>query len=399
MTGSPSCHFVVPLAGEASGQTLAAAHRVTSSVVPGSERPIDAAHARATEARTHYAPAEPRALGVIALLAAAAILWVVLPVGIGVLIGMLLAFTLYHPYKPLARRTGHPALVAAGTTAVATIAVAGTLAAFGYVLILQGVAVLSTVPKALGPGGGGEAFVQKALAPVAFLGLHPADVATRLRNALGGIASTLAGWAAQALGFAIDGVLAIFFMAMTMYYVLRNWTELARRAEYLMPINPHHTRRLMREVRRIGRIVVVGNFGTAIIQGIVSGIGYAIGHLPEPVFFGGMTAIASLVPVFGTLLVWVPAGLMLVLTGHVGYGIFVLIWGSLAVVGVCDYFVRPKLVGRGETMSIWMTFVSLFGGIKLFGFIGFLLGPLLVGVSVSALRLYGRARRFRLGLS
>lgn len=372
---------------------------MTSSVVPGSERPIDAAHARATEARTHYAPAEPRALGVLALVAAAAILWIMLPVGIGVLIGMLLAFTLYHPYKPLARRTGRPALVAFGTTAAATIGVAGTLGAFMYVLILQGIAVLQTVPKALAPGGGGEAFLQKALAPVAFLGLHPADVATRLRDALGGIATTLAGWAAQALGFAIEGVLAIFFMAMTMYYVLRHWTELARKAESLMPINPRHTRRLMREMRRLGRTVVVGNFGTAIIQGVVAGVGYAIAKLPEPIFFGGMTAIASLVPVFGTLLVWVPAGLALVLMGHVGSGAFELIWGSLAVVGVCDYFVRPKLVGRGETMSTWMTFVSLFGGLKLFGFVGFLLGPLLVGVSVSILRLYGRARRFRLGLS
>jgi len=365
----------------------------------GSERPIDAAHARANEAVTHYAPAEPRALGVLALIAVALILWVVLPVGIGVLVGALLAFTLHHPYKPLVRRTKRPVLVAVVTTATATIVVAGTLGAFIYVLILQGIAVLGTVPKALAPGGGGAAFVQKALAPVTFFGLQPAEVLDRIRDALGSIATTLAGWAAQALGFAVDGVLAIFFMSITMYYVLRHWTELARRAQRMVPINPHHTRRLMREMRRLGRIVVIGNFGTAVIQGIVAGIGYVIAHMPQPVFFGGMTAVASLVPVFGTMLVWVPAGLVLVFTDHVGAGIFLLVWGSVAVVGVCDYIVRPKLVGRGETMSTWLTFVSLFGGLKLFGFVGFLLGPLLVGVSVSILRLYERTRRFRLGLS
>jgi predicted PurR-regulated permease PerM len=372
---------------------------VTSGVGHGSEPHIDAAHLRAHEARAHYAPAEPRSLGVIAIVAVAVILWVVLPVGIGVLIGALLAFTLYHPYKPLARRTRHPALVAAGTTTVATIAVAGTLGAFVYVLVLQGIAVLATVPKVFAPGGAGESFVKKALAPIAFLGLRPAEVAMRIRGALGGIAATLASWAAQALGYAIDGLLAIFFMAITLYFVLRHWTALARRAEYVMPINPHHTRRLMREMRRLGRTVLVGNFGTALIQGIVAGVGYAIARLPQPVFFGAITALVSLVPVFGTLLVWVPAGLVLVFTGHVGSGIFELIWGSLAVVGVCDYFVRPKLVGGGETMSTWLTFVSLFGGLKLFGFVGFLLGPLLVGMSVAALRVYERARRFRLGLS
>lgn len=374
---------------------------MTTGVAPTPEeqRPLDAAHARAREALTHYAPAEPRALGVMALVAVALILWVLLPVGIGVLIGALLAFTLHHPYKPLVRRTGRPVLVAVGATTAATAAVAGTLGAFIYVLILQGITVLGTVPKLLAPGGGGAAFVQKALAPVALVGLRPEQVVNQIREALGGIATTLAGWAAQALGFAVDGMLAIFFMAMTMYYVLRNWTSLARRAQRMVPINPHHTRRLLRELRRLGRTVVIGNFGTAVIQGVVAGIGYVIAHLPQPVFFGGMTAIASLVPVFGTMLVWVPAGLVLAFTGHVGGGIFLLTWGSLAVVGVCDYVVRPKLVGRGEAMSTWLTFVSLFGGLKLFGFVGFLLGPLLAGVSVSILRLYERSRRFRLGLS
>jgi predicted PurR-regulated permease PerM len=365
----------------------------------GSERPIDAAHARANEAVTHYAPAEPRALGLLAIAAVAVLLWLVLPVGIGILVGALLAFTLHHPYKPLVRRTKRPVLMALALTAATTIVVAGTLGAFLYVLVLQGIAVLATVPKALAPGGGAAVFVQKALSPLSIVGISPEEVVNRIREALGAIATTLAGLAAQALGFALDGVLAIFFMAMTMYFVLRHWTEIAIRVQRMLPINPHHTRRLMREIRRLGRTVVIGNFGTAVIQGIVAGTGYVIAHLPEPVFFGGMTAVASLVPVFGTMLVWVPAGLVLIFMHHLGAGIFLLVWGSVAVVGVCDYIVRPKLVGRGETMSTWLTFVSLFGGLKLFGFVGFLLGPLLAGISVSILRLYERTRRFRLGLS
>ena len=386
------------VAEDGTGRSLARAHRVTSGVTPEEQRPLDAAHARAREALAHYAPAEPRALGILAIAAVAVILWIVLPVGIGVLVGALLAFALHHAYKQLVRRTDRPVLVALALTAAATLVVAGTLGAFIYVLVLQGVAVLATVPRALAPGGGGAVFVQN-LSPLALLGIHPEEVVNRIRDALGAIATTLAGWAAQALGIALDGLLAIFFMSMTMYFVLRHWNEIARRAARMLPINPHHTRRLMREIRRIGRVVVIGNFGTAVIQGVVAGIGYVIARLPQPVFFGGMTAVASLVPVFGTMLVWVPAGLALVFAGHLGSGVFLLVWGSLAVVGVCDYFVRPKLVGRGETMSTWLTFVALFGGLKLFGFVGFLLGPLLAGISVSILRLYERTRRFRLGLS
>jgi predicted PurR-regulated permease PerM len=363
------------------------------------EPPLDAAHARAREASAHYAPAEPRALGIMAALAALAIFWVLLPVGIGVLVGALLAFTLHRPYQPLARRSGKPALVAVAMTGVTTLAVGGALGVLLYVVVLQGVTIVSQLPQSFGPGGAGAVLVQQAARPLGVFNLEPVVIVERLRGAVGSIASSLAQWAAQAVGIAFDTLLALLFMSTTMYFVLRHWTELARKAEHLLPINPHHTRRLMRELRRLGRTVVLGNFGTALVQGSVAGIGYAIARLPQPAFFGAITAVASLVPIFGTLLVWVPAALFLLLGGRVEGGVFVLAWGSVAVVGLCDYFVRPKLVGRGETMSMWLTLVALFGGIKLFGVVGLLLGPLLVGMAVAVLRLYERARRFRLGLS
>jgi predicted PurR-regulated permease PerM len=372
---------------------------VAGVAAPPVEPARDAAHMRAREAALHYAPAEPRALGILALLAFAAIVAVVLPVGVGVLLGTLLAFTTHGAYRELAHRTRRPSLVALATTLVITAGVAGMLVLLASVLVLQGVAVLSGAPQWFAPGGAAARIVQRAAEPLAVLGMQPSDVVDRVRGALGGVAASLAGWAAQILGTVFDGILALTFMALTMYVVLRRGTELARRAEHLMPINPHHTRRLLREVRRLGRTVVIGNFGTALVQGAIASAGYAIARVPGAAFFGVMTAVASLVPAFGTMLVWVPAAILLVLGGHLGRGVFVLVWGTIAVVGLCDYVVRPKLVGRGEGTSVWMTFVALFGGIKLFGVIGLLLGPLLVGVAVAVLRLYERTRRFRLGLS
>jgi predicted PurR-regulated permease PerM len=335
----------------------------------------------------------------MALLATLVILWVIVPVGIGVLLGALLALAVLGLYRQLARRTRRPVLVAAGATLVATVVVAGTLGALTSLLVLQGVRVLSGSPQWFAPNGGAALLVQRLARPLAAFHVQPADVVERLRGALGGIATSLAGWAAQMVGFAINGILGLFFMAITMYFVLRNWTELSRRAEHMLPINPHHTRHLMREIRRIGRTVVIGNFGTGIVQGAIAGVGYAIAGVPQAAFLGAVTAVASLVPVFGTMLVWVPAGLVLLVVGHPARGAFELAWGSLAVVTFCDYVVRPKLVGRAETMSTWMTFVALFGGLKLFGAVGFMFGPLLVGIATAVLRLYERTRRFRLDLS
>jgi predicted PurR-regulated permease PerM len=374
---------------------------VTTESEYGSGLPpeLDAAHQRAREARLHYAPAESRALGTIAILSTLAILWVIVPVGIGVLLGTLLAFTAYPTYRKLTRRTHRPVLVATLVTSAATLAVAGAVGVTAALLVLKGMQVFGAFPQSLSPGGAGNKFVHNMEVPLHVVGLDSAALADKLRNAVGGIAASLASWATQIAGFVFDGLLALFFMTMTMYFVLRKWGALGKRAEHLMPINPRHTRRLLREMQRLGRVVVIGNFGTGVVQGVLAGLGFAIARVPEAAFLGAMTAVASLVPVVGTMLIWVPAGVILLIGGHPVAGAFVLVWSTIVVVGACDYVVRPQLVGSGETMSAWLTFVSLFGGIKLFGFVGLLLGPMLVGMSAAALRLYERARRFRLGLN
>jgi predicted PurR-regulated permease PerM len=319
-------------------------------------------------------------------------------VGLGVLVGTLLAFTVYHSYRALVRRTRKPTLVAAGMTLVATAVVGGIVVALAYALVRQGIDIGGRLPQAFAPGSRAAALLDRIAGPFAILGVSPRDIADRLRSGVGDIATALAGLAAQTLGLLLDGLLALLFTAITMFFVLTHWKDLAYRAEYMMPLNPHHTRRLLRELRRIGRTAVVGNLGTAVVQGTIAGVGYTIARLPGAVFFGALTAIASLVPVVGTSLLWLPAGLFLLAEGHVAGGVFVLVWSALAVVGLCDYAVRPRLIGGGATMPTWLSFVALFGGLKLFGFIGFLLGPLLVGFAVATLRLYGRTRRFRLGL-
>jgi predicted PurR-regulated permease PerM len=360
------------------------------------ERARDPARMRAEEASARYAPAEPRGLGILAVLAMLGLLALLLPVGSGVLVGALLALALYRPYCRLARRTRKPALVALATTAVASVTVGGTLGVLVYVVALQGLAVASALPQSFAPGGAATAIVDRLSRPLAALNLGPDVIGARLKGALGGVVTAFAGWAAQAVGAVFDAVLALLFMAATMYFVLRYWTAITRHVERLAPINPRHTRRLMREVRRVGYTVVVGNVGTAVLQGLLAGAGYAIARVPHPAFFAAMTAVASLLPVLGTPLVWLPAGGFLLMGGHVGAGVFELAWGSVAVVGLCDYVVRPKLVGRGAATSTWPSLVALFGGIKLFGAVGLLLGPLIVGVALAVLRLYERTRRFHL---
>jgi predicted PurR-regulated permease PerM len=197
-----------------------------------SESPLLDARARANEATAHYAPSEPRAMGVMAILAAAVILWILLPVGVGALVGALLAFTLHRTYDSLARKTRHPFLVALGLTIAASLVVAGTFGVLAYLLILQGFSVVSGLPKDLAPGGRADLFIRQLVAPLAPLNVHADNVMARLRDALDNLATSLANWAAQMVWFAFDSLLGLFFMAITMHFVLRYWQPLARRAEH-----------------------------------------------------------------------------------------------------------------------------------------------------------------------
>ena len=126
---------------------------------------------------------------------------------------------------------------------------------------------------------------------------------------------------------------------------------------------------------------------------MLAALGYWISGLPEPAFFGALTAVASLLPAVGTMLVWMPAGFFLIGTGHVGSGIFELVYAGAMVVGFTDYVLRPRLVGGHGEMPALVTFVSLFGGVEVFGFIGLILGPLLMSIAIALLRIYADEKR------
>src|SRR5262249_6936234 len=129
---------------------------------------------------------------------------------------------------------------------------------------------------------------------------------------------------------------------------------------------------------------------TGLAQGAFAAVGYWVTGVPEPAFFGAATAVASLVPGVGTLLVWVPAGLFLIATRHPGVGALRLVWGGLVGVGASDYVIRPRLVGGHGTMPALMTFAALFGGVEVFGLAGLILGPLIMSLSYAILRIFAQ---------
>lgn len=336
---------------------------------------------------------EARALRIAAMLAIAGIVWVAQPVGIGVLIGTLSAFALLPFSLYLRRKLGRPWLAALTCVSLIGLGVAAFFVGFGYLLIGRGIELVRELVALLQPGGPLRStldHLNSRLPTFARMSLKPAAILERLGSAATEISVKMASLATLVAGTTMSGLIGLLLMLMTCYYILQNWSSLSRRAENMLPLNPRDTRALLEEFRRTGRTVLLGTVFTGIAQGVLAGFGYLITGVPEAAFFGALTAVASLVPVVGTFVVWFPIGIYLLLTGHVALGIVELIYGTLIVVGFADYILRPRLIGgHGEVPSL-VTLVALIGGIEAFGIIGLLLGPVVVALAVAILRIYER---------
>lgn len=344
---------------------------------------------------TRVSSAEQRALAIGALLSSLAIMWMARPVGIGILLGTLTAFTVQGLYRRLRARWKRPALAALTCVGLTTLTVSASMFGFGYLLVGRGIVLGRYVLTALQPHGAGRVALERIGRWLTHLGLHPERVADQLGEAATTISGRLAGLATVIAGTTFASLLALFFFIISMYFVLQNWSSLTRRAEIMLPLNPRDTRALLDEFRRVGRSVLLGTVLTGLAQGGLAALGFLVTGVPEPGFFGALTAVASLLPGVGTALVWVPAGVYLLLTGHVGLGVAELLYGAAVVVGLSDYVIRPLLVGRHGEAPPFLTFIALFGGIEAFGLVGLILGPVIMSLAVALLRIYEREATLR----
>jgi predicted PurR-regulated permease PerM len=334
--------------------------------------------------------AERTALSAFAVLALAAIIWIIRPVGAGFLIGTLVAFSLQGFYERLAKRTGRSSLTALGIVVASAIGLLAAIGGLSLLFITRGVVIAHSLIAALSPGGALREAAQELSLRLAPLRLQPDEVASKLRDAAADLASRAASIAATVATLGIDLLLTMFFAIMTLAFILPRWPAIALRVEEMLPLRPRYTRSLIEELHRVGRTTLLGTVVTGLAQGAFAGLGFWITGVPEAAFFGAATAVASLVPGVGTLLVWVPAGIFLIATGHPGMGILELCWGAVVVVGVSDYVIRPRLVGAHGSMPALLTFAALFGGVEVFGLAGLLLAPLIMSVSFALLRIFAQ---------
>ncbi|MGA1375916.1 MAG: AI-2E family transporter [Steroidobacteraceae bacterium] len=214
------------------------------------------------------------------------------------------------------------------------------------------------------------------------LDLDPAEITGFLVT----IGQTLLRYAAnlgsQMVLGALNTTLAFLLMLFLLFFMLRDGRHFVVRIAHLLPIDHGRREQLFALVANTIRAVVYGSGLTALFQGALTGIGFALTGLPSPVVFGVLAGLLSLLPAGGTAFVWAPAVVVLLGTGRTGAALFMLAWG--AVIAISDNFLRPFLVSKHAHVSTLAVFMGVIGGAAAFGGIGLIIGPVLLTL-VSAL--------------
>jgi predicted PurR-regulated permease PerM len=197
-------------------------------------------------------------------------------------------------------------------------------------------------------------------------------------------AGTLTQQAIAVLLVLLSGLAELLIAILLAFFFYRDGPAMAARAEALMERLAGATGiRMMRLAADVTRGVVWGLVGTAVAQGILTGIGLSIAGVPQPVLLGVVAGVISIMPV-GAPLIWIPASLWLLTQGQTGWGIFMALYGALVISSV-DNIIRPWAIARGANLPLLLTLMGALGGVLAFGFLGLFLGPVVLAVGYSLL--------------
>ena len=181
-------------------------------------------------------------------------------------------------------------------------------------------------------------------------------------------------------------LLLILFLA---FFMFLHGDAFIEEIKKLSPLDEVHNHEILEVTENTIKATLWGTLIVALVQGILGGVGFFLFKVPEPIFWGAMMMVASILPVVGPFIIWAPGVIYLYFRGDLGLALGLLLYGAL-IVSTVDNILRPILIRGAQSTSTVLIFLSILGGVTYFGMVGFILGPLLLSFLLSLLRIYQR---------
>ncbi len=182
-------------------------------------------------------------------------------------------------------------------------------------------------------------------------------------------------------------VFNFFLMLLVIYYLLIDGARLVSFIVELSPLPNNQDEILLKKFKDMAGAILIGNGFGGLIQGILGGIVFSIFGLSSPFLWGVIMGLLAFLPIIGIGIVFIPAAIYLFLKGRIAASIFFIVF-YLVLSGGVEYFFKPRLVGQRVKMHTLLVFLAIIGGLKLFGILGIIYGPLVITAFLTLADIY-----------
>ena len=183
-------------------------------------------------------------------------------------------------------------------------------------------------------------------------------------------------------------VFMTFIFLYAMFFFLIEGDKVLEKILYYLPLQDQDERRMLNKFTSVTRATLKGTAVIGILQGGLAGLALWVVGIKSALFWGVIMTVLSIIPAFGTALVWGPAAIILAVSGYYAKAIGLALFCGI-VVGSIDNFLRPILVGKDTQMHELMILFGTLGGIALFGVLGIIIGPIVAALFVTVWEIYG----------
>ncbi|MGQ0761066.1 MAG: AI-2E family transporter [Acidobacteriota bacterium] len=297
-----------------------------------------------------------------------------------------LVIVFYPVHQRLTKRLGRPGLSALISSLLVTIAVVAPLAFVVVALTAEFTKAAQHLPAQISTALDANAPVTGRIIGwlERYVDIQSLRSGQFLIDHLKGMGSAIVGRSIGLLGGAVGVIVKTFFVIFTMYYLFRDGDRLLKALPEFLPLKKEQSKQIFERTRQVINASLYGVVLIAMLQGVLGGLAFWILGLPSPVLWGVVMAFVCMIPVAGSFLVWLPASIYLALTGHWTRASLLTIWGIL-VISTIDNFIRPKLIGDRTKLHELFVFFAVLGGLRVFGVLGIVLGPVVLAITLALL--------------
>jgi len=216
------------------------------------------------------------------------------------------------------------------------------------------------------------------------------NLKTLLLDNLRRLSVYIAGQGSKFIKGLSTGIFKFFLMTVALFFLFRDGERFMEKIKTLIPFSAKEREKILQRMVDMIHATIYGGIVVALVQGGLGGVGFWIVGLPAPLFWGAVMAFLSFIPIVGAFLVWVPAAAILFIQGAYLKAVILFVWGAV-VVSLSDNFLRPILISGRTQVHTLLLFFGILGGVKVFGFLGFIAGPLVITICLAIIEIYSAA--------